>query len=66
MAIAYQKSNNVLNEKVADLERRLQREINITVYSWEEYRQKKLAKSGFIMDLLKNPKIMLIGKEDDL
>lgn len=57
---------SLLNEKVADLERRLQREINITVYSWEEYIQKKLAKSGFIMDLLKNPKIMLIGKEDDL
>ena len=57
---------SLLNEKVAVLERRLQREINITVYSWEEYRHKKLAKSGFIIDLLKNPKIMLVGKEDDL
>jgi predicted nucleotidyltransferase len=57
---------SLLNEKVADLEKKLQREINITVYSREEYRDKKLAKSGFIMDLLKNPKIMLIGKEDDL
>jgi len=57
---------SLLNERVADLEKRLQREINITAYSWEEYRHKKLAKSGFIMDLLKNPRIMLIGKEDDL
>jgi len=57
---------SLLNERVADLEKRLQREINITAYSWEEYRHKKLAKSGFIMDLLKSPRIMLIGKEDDL
>ena len=55
-----------LNEKIAKLEKRLKREINITVYSSEEYKAKKKAKSGFIMDLLKNPKIMLIGKEDDL
>jgi len=55
-----------LNESIAESEKRLRREINITVYSWEEYKVKKEVKSGFIMDLLKNPKIMLLGKEDDL
>ena len=55
-----------LNEKIAGLEKKLKREINTTIYSWEEYKTKKKAESGFILDLLKNPKIMLIGKEDDL
>jgi len=55
-----------LNEKIAALEKRLKREINPTIYSLPEYKAKKKAKSGFIMDLLKNPKIMVVGKEDDL
>ena len=55
-----------LNEEIARLEKKLKREINITLYSLEEYRAKKKSKSGFILDLLKNPKIILTGKEDDL
>ncbi len=55
-----------LNEKIAELEKRLKREINPTIYSLEEYRSKKKTKSGFIMELLKSPKILVIGKEDDL
>lgn len=55
-----------LNEKIAELERKLKREINITIYPFPEYKHKKRMKSGFIMDLLKNPKIMLIGRENDL
>lgn len=57
---------SLLNEKIAELERRLKREINPTIYSLKEYKAKKKAKSGFVMELLKNPKMMLIGKEDDL
>ncbi|HUT65313.1 MAG TPA: nucleotidyltransferase domain-containing protein, partial [Spirochaetota bacterium] len=55
-----------LNEKIAQLEKILQREINISVYSSEEYMRRKRENSGFVMDVLNNPKIMLIGKEDDL
>ena len=55
-----------LNEKIAELEKRLKREINPTIYSMEEYQAKKKSKSGFILELLKNPKIMLIGNDDDL
>jgi len=55
-----------LNEKIARLEKKLKREINTTIYSWEEYRAKKKDKAGFLLDLLKNPKIMLIGNADDL
>ncbi len=55
-----------LNEKIAELEKRLKREINPTIYSLQEYKIKKKTRRGFIMDLLKNPKIMLVGKENDL
>ncbi|MFH1492501.1 MAG: nucleotidyltransferase domain-containing protein [Candidatus Omnitrophota bacterium] len=55
-----------LNEKIAELEKKLKREINPAIYSLQEYKAKKKSKSGFLMDLLKNPKIMLVGKKDDL
>lgn len=58
--------SSLLNEKLSALERRLKREINPTVYSMREYKAKKRARSGFITDLLKNPKIMVIGKAGDL
>jgi predicted nucleotidyltransferase len=55
-----------LNVKLSELEEKLRREISPTVYSLQEYRNRKRAKSGFIMDLLKNPKIMVMGQESDL
>jgi len=55
-----------LNEKIAGLERRLKREINPAIYSPQEYKAKKRAKGGFVTELIKNPKIMLVGKENDL
>jgi predicted nucleotidyltransferase len=58
--------NSLLNERIAELENTLKREINPTIYSMKEYLAKKKAKSGFIIELLKNPKIMLIGNDDDL
>jgi len=57
---------SILNKKISDLERKIGREINHTIYSYNEYITKKSGGSGFILDLLKRPKIMLIGKEDDL
>jgi len=57
---------SLLNKKIAELERKLKREINPFVYSWSDYQGKKRAKSGFIVDLLRGQKIMLVGKEDDL
>lgn len=48
------------------LEKKLEREINPTIYSIKEYKSKKKDESGFITDLLENPKIMLIGEENDL
>jgi predicted nucleotidyltransferase len=55
-----------LNEKIAELEKTLQREINFSVYSSAEYIRRKRENSGFVKDVLENPKIVLIGKEDGL
>tara|TARA_Y100000031_G_C8160147_1_gene356567 strand:+ start:66 stop:641 length:576 start_codon:yes stop_codon:yes gene_type:complete len=55
-----------VNEEIIKLEQRLKREINPTIYSFKEYKAKKKAESGFVMELLKSSKIMLIGKENDL
>lgn len=55
-----------LNEKIANLEKKLRREINLTIYSWEEFIEKKKVGRAFIQDLLNRPKIMLFGREDDL
>ncbi|MCX5801498.1 MAG: nucleotidyltransferase domain-containing protein [Candidatus Eisenbacteria bacterium] len=57
---------SVLNEKIAGLEKKLRREINPTIYSLQEYRAKKRVASGFIEEVLTAPKIMLVGKEDEL
>ena len=57
---------SALNERIRELESKLKREINISLYTRKEFGAKKKSKSGFITDVLKNPKIMLIGNEDDL
>lgn len=57
---------SLLNEKLSALEKKLKREINPTIYSWQEYKAKKRAKGGFITDLLKKPKIVLIGEDNAL
>jgi predicted nucleotidyltransferase len=45
---------------------RLGREITPTVYSAEEFQQRVAEKHHFLMRVLKEPKIMLIGTPDDL
>ncbi|MDH7511509.1 MAG: nucleotidyltransferase domain-containing protein [Clostridiales bacterium] len=55
-----------LNRKIRELEQKLRREINPFIYSWRDYQAKKKARTGFIVDLLRSPKIMLVGIEDDL
>lgn len=57
---------HLLNKKIVPLEQKLKREINTTTYSLKEYLERKKNKSGFILDILEKPKLMLIGKENDL
>lgn len=58
--------SSALYKKIARLEEKLNREINVTIYSPEEYKSRKKVQSGFILDLLKSRKIMVAGTGDDL
>jgi len=46
------------------LEGKLQREINYTLYTPAEWRKRKAAKDSFVMEVLKQPRIPLIGEPD--
>jgi predicted nucleotidyltransferase len=58
-------SKNALIRAIKELESTLKREINYTLYTRSEFMSKKRKKDSFIIDLLENPKIMLI-EEDGL
>jgi len=53
-------------EALRPVEARLGRETNPTVYSVAEFKAKLAAGQHFLTAVLKAPKIMLIGEEDDL
>jgi predicted nucleotidyltransferase len=58
-----------VNEKpliktVKALEGRLQREINYSLYTEGEWKARKTAKDPFIMEVLKQPRIQLLGEAD--
>ena len=55
-----------VHARMGSLERALRREINVTIYSEQEYRQKKRSHRGFITDLLNKPRILVAGGEDAL
>lgn len=48
------------------VEKKVQREINYTIYSRKDYESKKFSKDPFIEDVIKCPKIFLIGDENEL
>lgn len=50
-----------LNESMEDIEEKLNREINYSIYSEKEFKEKKKNKDGFLMDVLEEDKIILIG-----
>ena len=53
-------------EAVGVVQERLRREVNPSVYSAAEFRKKVLAGHHFLTDVLKGPKIFLIGGELEL
>src|SRR4030042_4890597 len=55
-----------LDSNLGKLEKTLGREINYVLYSMEEFKFKKKAKDGFLMDVLRGKKIMLVGAENGL
>jgi predicted nucleotidyltransferase len=55
-----------LDERMADLEKKLGRSINYLTFDSREFSQKRKKKDGFIMEVLKEKKIMLVGDEKHL
>ena len=53
-------------EEIGKLERKLQREINYTIYGKEDFKKKKERGNPFILDILKEKKIFLMGDENGL
>ncbi len=63
--IGHPDENKVI-ESISKLEKKLDREINYHIYSEKDLEKKIKEKDSFIKRVLKGPKIMLIGKEDEL
>jgi len=57
--------DNLVNN-IQAMEKEVGRDINYILYTPEEFQRKKRGKNTFIMDVLKNPKIFIIGNENDL
>jgi predicted nucleotidyltransferase len=57
--------NKVLRE-LNKLEKVLRREINYSIFRRDEFKYKMKDKDPFIIDLVKNPKIFLVGNLNDL
>ena len=55
-----------LIEEISKLERKLQREINYAMYGKEDFNKKKKEGNPFILDILKEKKIFLIGAKNGL
>ncbi|MBI4698061.1 MAG: nucleotidyltransferase domain-containing protein [Nitrospirae bacterium] len=55
-----------LDSEINGLEKMSGRTINHIIYDYKEFLTKKKAKDGFIMDVLKDEKIMLLGDEREL
>lgn len=52
-----------INLEIRKLEKKLEREINYTVYSENEFKRKTIEGDGFLREILKEPKIILAGDE---
>jgi predicted nucleotidyltransferase len=55
-----------LIDKIKILEKKLQREINLTLYEKSDFIKKKKEGNPFILEVIKEKKFFLIGDEDEL
>lgn len=55
-----------LVSQIRKLEEILKREINYSIYTKNDLKKKKRQKDLFILDLFENPKVFLIGNENEL
>ncbi len=56
----------ILLNKLDNLEKKLQREINYKIYSYKDLKREILEKEPFIINILEDKKIMLIGNENEI
>jgi len=66
VVIVGQVNESTLTRRVGDLERKLNREINYTLFSPEAWQQAKRQKGSFASRLLSEPIQMLVGRRDEL
>jgi len=52
-----------LDAILRELEKELGREINYVLYSKNEFKAKRKKKDGFVIDVMSNEKLILIGRE---
>lgn len=57
---------NTVHKAVTKCEKQLGREVNYSVFDVAEWRNRARKRDSFIADILKNPKIFIIGDEDAL
>ncbi|GAB4167328.1 MAG: hypothetical protein Tsb0017_08980 [Geothermobacteraceae bacterium] len=66
MLISDQLTYPDLLASISELETQLGRQINPTIYTIEEFRSKMTSENNFVLSVNKQPKIFLIGSENDL
>jgi predicted nucleotidyltransferase len=59
-------NEDILLEKINKLEKVLKREINYSIYSKFDFAKKRKEKDPFVIDLIKNKKIFLVGDKNGL
>lgn len=52
--------------KISDLEKKINREINYHIFSEADWQKNVKEKKSFILSILNNPKIFILGNEDEL
>ena len=52
--------------KISSLEKEFRREINYTIYTQGEFKKEQKNKNSFILEVINEPKIFLIGGPGDL
>lgn len=57
---------DTLNDVVSAAEKVLRRDVNYTVFGPEEWKERVQKKDSFVMDVIRNNKIFIIGGEDEL
>lgn len=55
-----------LEKKIDRLEAKLQREINYKLYSFSEFKKDIKGRDSFILEILRDKRIIIIGDEDEL